>query len=195
MVAPVMAEQSSSVPSGVHVTSADAGVTVQIAPCVVMSTGAPLAVAVAVNWAMLACVIETLPELGWITIAVMPPRNTVAVAEALTAWALAWMVAVPSETPASEPPALMVATDGVSLDQERPLVTAPVLPSLKVPKTESGGTNVVLISTCGEAGEIVIAVSVGFTKKPRQLPARANVASAPKAPASRSFCLVDDIII
>jgi hypothetical protein len=44
-------------------------------------------------------------------------------------------------------------------------------------------------------GLSVRAVTVGFTKKPLQLMARANVASAAKAPARRSFCLVDDIVI
>jgi hypothetical protein len=38
-------------------------------------------------------------------------------------------------------------------------------------------------------------VNVGFTKKPRQLTARARVASAAKAQVSRSFCFWDDILV
>jgi len=42
-------------------------------------------------------------------------------------------------------------------------------------------------------GTTVIELSVGFTKNPRQLTARANVTRAAKAPAKRSFDFVDDI--
>jgi hypothetical protein len=38
-------------------------------------------------------------------------------------------------------------------------------------------------------------VSVGFTKNPRQLTARAKVASAPKAPIKRSFDFVDNMLV
>src|SRR5580692_5331678 len=107
------------------------GVMVRIPPLsVVISTGPPLAVAVNVNVAVLRVVLSTLPLVGLTEMAVMPPRKTVALAEAVTAWAFAWMVAVPRETPWSEPPGVTVATAGVSLDHETPLETTPVLPSL-----------------------------------------------------------------
>lgn len=44
-------------------------------------------------------------------------------------------------------------------------------------------------------GPTVMLVIVGVTKKPRQLTARAKVASAAKAPARRSLYFVDDIVI
>src|SRR2546421_307232 len=47
----------------------------------------------------------------------------------------------------------------------------------------------------GVAGATVIEVSVGFTKKPRQLIAKAKVASAAKAPARRSLEVIEDIFI
>jgi len=47
----------------------------------------------------------------------------------------------------------------------------------------------------GVAGVIPIAVSVGLTKKPLQLTASANAASAANAPARRSFCFIDGIVI
>jgi hypothetical protein len=38
-------------------------------------------------------------------------------------------------------------------------------------------------------------VIVGLGKKPVQLTAKAKAASAAKAPARRSFCFVDDIVM
>jgi len=72
-------------------------------------------------------------------------------------------------------------------------VTSLVLPSLNVPVAciccvPDGASE----TFCGP---IASEVSVGLTKKPVQLTASAKVASAAKAPASRSFCLVDDIVI
>jgi hypothetical protein len=49
--------------------------------------------------------------------------------------------------------------------------------------------------TVGLGGSITILVTVGFTKKPVQLTARAKVARAAKAPARRSLFFVDDIAI
>jgi hypothetical protein len=46
----------------------------------------------------------------------------------------------------------------------------------------------------GETGPIEREDSVGFTKNPRQLIARARVASAAKAPISRSWDFIDDIV-
>jgi hypothetical protein len=42
---------------------------------------------------------------------------------------------------------------------------------------------------------MVMVETVGFTKKPRQLMARAKVASAAKEPARRSLFFVDDIVL
>jgi hypothetical protein len=47
----------------------------------------------------------------------------------------------------------------------------------------------------GDAGPTASELSVGFTKKPLQLMAKARVRSAAKVPATRSWCFVDDIII
>lgn len=49
-----------------------------------------------------------------------------------------------------------------------------------------------MFSVCGP---IAILFSVGFTKKPRQLIAKANVASAATAPRARICDLVDDIVL
>jgi hypothetical protein len=49
--------------------------------------------------------------------------------------------------------------------------------------------------TDGVGGSIVMVDTVGFTKNPRQLTARTNVARAANAPARPSLCLVDDIVI
>jgi hypothetical protein len=49
--------------------------------------------------------------------------------------------------------------------------------------------------TVGLGGSITMLVTVGLTKNPVQLTARAKVASTAKAPASRSLYFVDDIVI
>jgi hypothetical protein len=71
-----------------------------------------------------------------------------------------------------------------------------VLPSLLVPKTVICCVLLVVpVSMVGDAGPTASELIVGFTKKPVQLMVRANVATAANAPARRSLCLVDDIII
>src|SRR5581483_5387462 len=47
----------------------------------------------------------------------------------------------------------------------------------------------------GEAGPTEIDDSVGFTKKPRQLAAKAIVASTAKAPIKRTFGVLEDILV
>jgi hypothetical protein len=47
----------------------------------------------------------------------------------------------------------------------------------------------------GDAGPIEIEDMVGFTKKPVHPTVRAKIRSAAKAPARRSVCFVDDIVI
>lgn len=72
----------------------------------------------------------------------------------------------------------------------------PVLPSLKVPTANICTVLFVLpVSMVGVAGPTDRDDNVGFTKNPRQLAASANVASAAKAPISRSFCFLDDIFV
>jgi hypothetical protein len=72
----------------------------------------------------------------------------------------------------------------------------PVLPSLKLPVALI--CTVLLVgpaSIVAVEGATDIEVNVGFTKNPRQLTARARAASAATAPATRSWCLIDDIFI
>ena len=72
----------------------------------------------------------------------------------------------------------------------------PVLPSLKVPKAVICTVLLVVpVSMLGVTGPTEIDDSVGFTKKPLQLTASANVASAANAPARRSLCFIDGIVI
>jgi hypothetical protein len=139
-------------------------------------------------------------ELGVITMLVTLARVTVAVVVALAVPEAAVMVLVPAETPDSSPPLVMVATLGVSLDQQTvvpvqlvPPVRVSALPLLSVP----AAVNVVVSPwlTVGLGGSMVMLETVGFTKKPVQLKARANVARAARAPARRSLCFVDDIVI
>ena len=72
-----------------------------------------------------------------------------------------------------------------------PPVRFPVLPSLKVAAAVICRVDATL--TEGVGGSIVIVDTVGFTKKPVQLTAKAKVAGAAKAPARRSLCFVDTI--
>ena len=107
--------------------------------------------------------------------------------------AVAVTVAVPVATEVTNPPGLIVATVLLGLMLQ---VTAgfPVLPSLKVPTANICTVLLVLpVWMLGDAGPTAMDDKVGFTKNPRQLTASAKVASAAKAPLSRSFCLFDGI--
>ncbi len=110
-------------------------------------------------------------------------------------------VAVPVATDVTNPLALIVAIDpslGLILHVTGVL---PVLPSLKVANAVI--CTVLLVgptSMVGEGGPTAIPETVGFTKKPRQLTANANIASAAKAPVIRSvdfrsLDFVDDIFV
>jgi hypothetical protein len=108
------------------------------------------------------------------------------------------IVAVPALTPVNKPPVLTVATAGVSVDQHTvlPVQVVPPLsvrgfPLLSVAAAVSWAVKPML--TVGLGGSITMLETVGFTKNPRQLTARANVARAAKAPASRSFDFLDAI--
>ncbi len=134
------------------------------------------------------------------TMLVTLSKVTVAVVVALAVPDAAVMVLVPTATPVSSPPVETVATLGVSLDQHTvvpvqlvPPVKVSGLPLLSVPAAVSCRVFVTL--TVGLGGSITILVTVGFTKNPLQLTARARVASAANAPARRSLFLVDDIVI
>src|SRR3984893_4413977 len=116
---------------------------------------------------------------------------TLAVPVIVPDWAV--IVAVPVATPATWPEPLIVATLPSELVQTTPEVRVFVLPSLYVP---------VAVICCVEptgrlkpVGPTVTVVSVGFTKKPRQPRLKAKIASAAKAPAMRSFCWVDDMVV
>lgn len=82
-------------------------------------------------------------------------------------------------------------TVGVALDHETPLVRVLPLLTLSIPKAER--VTVDPTSTDGAEGLMLSVVNVGLVKNPLQLTARANVASAAKAPARRTLCFVDDI--
>ena len=109
--------------------------------------------------------------------------------------AVAVTVALPVETDVTNPLLLIVAIDpslGLMLHVTGVL---PVLPSLNVAKVVICTVLPVFpTSMVGVGGPTAIEVSVGFTKNPLQLTARARVVSAAKAPMSRILCFVDDII-
>jgi hypothetical protein len=138
--------------------------------------------------------------LGTRTILVTLANVTVAVVVAVAVPDAAVMVLVPAETPVNVPPVLMVATPGVSLDQHTvvpvqlvPPVRVMGLPLLSVPAAFNCVESPTL--TDGLGGRIEMVETVGFTKNPVQLTASANTASAAQAPARRSFCFADDIVI
>jgi hypothetical protein len=139
-------------------------------------------------------------EVGLMTMLVTLPRVTVAVVVAVAVPEAAVMVLVPAETPVSSPPVLMVATLGVALDQHTvvpvqlvPPVRVIALPLLSVPAAVKFVVSPWL--TVGLGGSIVMLDTVGFTKKPVQLTARAKVARRANAPPRRSLCFTGDIDI
>jgi hypothetical protein len=160
----------------------------------------PPAVACAIRHVVAVELSGSVMELGVTTMAVTLPRVTVAVVVALAVPEAAVIVLVPAETPANRPPLVMVATLGVALDQHTvvpvqlvPPVRVSALPLLSVPAAVNCVVSPWL--TVGFGGSIVILETVGFTKKPVQLMVKASVARKAKAPAMRSLCFVDDIVI
>src|SRR5271165_3926726 len=99
---------------------------------------------------------------------------------------VAVIVAVPVLTDFTNPPVEIVAIElSLTLQVTDAL---PVLPSLKVPTADICTVLFALpVSMDGDAGATTSELSVAFTKNPRQLPARANVASAAKAQVMRSL--------
>ena len=136
--------------------------------------------------------------LGLRTILVTLASVTVAVVVAVAVPDDAEMVLVPTETPVNVPPVLMVATLGVSLDQHTvvpvqavPPVRVMGLPLLSVPAAFNCVVNPTV--TDGLGGRIEMVETVGFTKNPLQLTAKANRLNAARAPARRSLWFGDDI--
>ena len=100
--------------------------------------------------------------------------------------------------PATRKPGEVKLAAVVLLDVQRALaVTSRVLPSLKVPVADIWNVHPEQPDVLGVkvrfAGPMATEVSVGLTKNPLQLAAKANVASAAKAQIKRSFDLYKDI--
>jgi hypothetical protein len=138
--------------------------------------------------------------LGLRTILVTLASVTVAVVVAVAVPDAAVMVLVPAVTPVNVPPVLIVATLGVALDQHTvvpvqlvPPVRVSGFPLLSVPAAVNCAVSPTL--TVGLGGSMEMVDTVGFTKKPVQLMVKASVARKAKAPAMRSLCFVDDIVI
>lgn len=104
-------------------------------------------------------------------------------------------VAVPIATDVTNPEVEIVAMPGGAMLHETDGLLF-VLPSLLVPNTVICTVlPLVPVRIVGVGGPTAIEDSVGLTKNPLQLTARASVASAAKAPAKRSLCFADDIVI
>jgi hypothetical protein len=142
---------------------------------------------------------EVIP-LGPRTILVTLESVTVAVVVAVAVPDAAVMVLVPAETPVNVPPVLIVATVGVALDQHTvvpvqvvPPVRVSGFPLLSVPAAVKCVVRPML--TVGFGGSIEMVDTVGFTKNPVQLTVITMIPRIPNAPARRSLCFSDDIVI
>lgn len=158
----------------------------------------PPALAIAVKQVVAVELTGSVAELGVTVTLVTFPKVTVAVAVALAVPEDAVIVLVPAEMPLSRPPVLIVATVGVSLDQQTvvpvqlvPAVRVKAFPLLSVPAAFSCSVSPIL--TVGAEGSMAMLETVGLTKNPVQLAARASTKSTAKAPARRSFPWFDRI--
>ena len=107
---------------------------------------------------------------------------------------VAVIVAVPVLTDVTNPPVEIVATALGSMLHVTDAL--PVLPSLKVPTADICTVLFVFpVSMEGDAGATTSELRVGFTKNPRQLTAKANVASAAKAQIKRSLHFNEGILV
>ncbi len=155
----------------------------------VMSTDPLHVCAVAVMAMLVMPPLLMLPLVGLSEIEVMHPTITVndwvPVMEGLSL-EVAVTVAEPVATDVTNPVLLIVAVVvGLTVQLTEGL---PVLPSLNVPTANICTVLFVFpVWIVGVAGPTASDDNVGFTKKPRQLAPRANVASAANAPISRSF--------
>jgi hypothetical protein len=168
---------------------------------VVTSTGCPPAVASAVRHVVAVELTGSVIESGLITTLVTFPRVTVALVVAVAVPEAAVIVLVPAETAVSRPPVLSVATVGSELDQHT-VVPVQVVPAVRVSgfpllsvAAAVNCTGAPPTLTVGLGGTMVMLETVGFTKNPLQLTASANIASAVRAPARRSLCFADDIVV
>lgn len=163
------------------------------------STDCPPALAIALKQVVAVELSGSVAELGVTRTLVTFPRVTVAVAVALAVPEDAVMVLVPAEIPFSRPPVVIVATLGVSLDQQTvvpvqlvPAVKVIAFPLLSVPAAFSCSVSPML--TVGAEGSIAMLDTVGLTKNPLQLAANASTKSTAHAPARRSFCFFDSMV-
>ena len=156
-------------------------------------------IALAVSDTVVPTLLLTEPLVGCIEIDVTHPTDTVTVCVPLMVGftlEVAVTVAVPMATDVTKPEVEIVATPaaGVRLQETDGLLL--VLPSLLTPNAVICTVLVVVpVRMVGVGGPTAIEESVGLTKKPLQLTAKASVASAAKAPARRSLCFADDIVI
>jgi hypothetical protein len=160
----------------------------------------PLQVAAVAVSAWVAPVLKlTEPLVGAIVIDVTHPTVTVRFCVPLMVGftlEVAVTVAVPRATDVTKPEVEMVATPeaGRMLQETDGLLF--VLPSLLIPNAVIWTVlPVVPVRMVGVGGPTAIEDSVGLTKKPLQLTAKASVASAAKAPARRSLYFTDDIVV
>lgn len=153
---------------------------------VVRSTVPPLCkVPIAENWVWVFGL--RLDVAGVILIEVSPATLMVAVVVPLMLAELAVIVVVPTDTPASNPVVLTVATVESEVLQNMFFVSVLVLPSSYVPVAVI--CKVEPACTVGVTGSTVIVVKVGLTKNPWQPAASATLMRIEKDRRTRIFCL------
>lgn len=139
----------------------------------------PAKVATALNcWVLPSVIVELV---GVTAIEVIFANAIVIVVEPLTVPDAAVIVAVPGETPVTNPVVLMLAIVESEVDQKALLVKSCVVPSLKVPVAAI--CKVLPCWNVGVVGPTVRVDSVGFTKNPLH-PAPNASASATANPPS-----------
>ncbi len=120
---------------------------------------------------------------GVIVIVVMAPQTVMLAGLLVIPWEVAVMPAVPGVTPVTRP--VLPLTDAILVaDDDQVAVTAPVLPSLKVPVAIICRVAPTLTKELPLLAPTVIAVSVGFVKNPLQ-PATSRNTNVAKANHTR----------
>jgi hypothetical protein len=165
---------------------------------VVTSTTPLHVVAFAANsWVLFVPPTEMLALVGAIAIDLMHPTVTVTGCVPVIVGfcvEVAVMVAVPVLTDFTNPLVEIVAMEGSLTLQVTDAF--PVLPSLKVPTADIWTVLLVVpVWMDGDPGATTSELRVGFTKNPRQLTARPNVASAAKAQIKRSLDFNEGILV
>jgi len=136
---------------------------------------------------------------GEIAMEVMQPGATVKLVDpAMAGFCREVAVICPEPTALAviSPEVVMLAALEAELSSVQVTPVLPVLPSLKVATADI--CTVLLVTPVwivGVGGVRAREVTVGLTKNPRQLIANARVASTARAPASRSSCFVDNIVV